>query len=585
MKPIEYRGLIMKHNSTFEFALSLGYDIIFDSLTNYEKMSIQNALLSQGIVPQYLCWKTRAFEDPAVPFYPGHPQWISGMIGFMALVLDDDNLPNFYADFSEAIIESLFIGAQETGMIPVFGPDGCYAHGSMSYNSCNLMWLTPFWEANRRVRNRDIFKDSSYKNRFENYPIFRLYMLCPGTSNEFRSGNDYSPNAPWHMSFCYITNQQNRAGQWFYKRLYSYSLDPYDEWSDYQYWGMNFLIFDDDLIPQAPAFSIGKNFGNFWISMRTGFGIESPSGISDNNEVALIFDAYGKTPIHIDQSRNNFVVGSQGEWLINEDAGFKTKYQSFYHNTIVVDSIWNNGDGNYGQQGNTRGVFKGFYTDSNYCYCANGISEGTYVRMKKFIRKITFSKEGYIVMKDEVESSNPSAARTYLWLVHVIPDQIYGDSLIEKADKFQIKFFSPVGREIHSWPPATPSYGVYVANSTPAVSTEFLSVIITKRNGYPWPPSIKKVEGTSMLGAEINNSLIVLYGKGQTGNIRSTRYQIAHSFIGLKNILSDLISNHQYHVYLNDQYITSFTTTDCGTGYFNISSSFNENVIVVTDIP
>lgn len=250
MKPLEYRGLIMKHNSTFEFALSLGYDIVFDSLSNYQKMSVQNALLSQGIVPQYLCWKTRGFEDPWVPYYPGHPQWISGMIGFMALVLDDDSLRNFYADFSEAIIESLYIGAQETEMIPVFGPAGQYAHGSMSYSSCNLNWLTPFWEANRRVRNRNIFQDLNYKNRFENYPLFRIYMLCPGVSEEFRSGNDYRPNAPWHMSFCYVTNQQNGQGQWFFKRLYSYNVSSFDEWSDYHYWGMNFLFFDDDLTPQ-----------------------------------------------------------------------------------------------------------------------------------------------------------------------------------------------------------------------------------------------------------------------------------------------------------------------------------------------
>lgn len=582
MKPLEYRGLIMKHNSTFEFALSLGYDIVFDFLTNYEKMSVQNALLSQGIVPQYLCWKTRGFDDPYVPYYPGHPQWISGMIGFMALVLDDDSLRNFYADFSEAIIESLYIGAQETEMIPVFGPDGMYAHGSLNYSSANLNWLTPFWEANRRVRNRNIFQDLNYKNRFENYPIFRLYMLCPGVSREFKSGNTPWTTSPWHMSFCYVTNQQNRPGQWFYKRLYSYSVA--DEWTDYQYWGMNFLFLDDDLVPNTPTHFIGKNFGNFWIGMRTGFGIDMPNGISDVNEVAMVLDAYGKTPIHMHQSRNNFVVGSQGSWLINEHEGMRTHYESFYHNTIVVDSIWNNGDGAYGQHGNSRGDFKGFYTDNNYCYCANGVDENCYVRMEKFIRKVIFTKEGYIVMKDEVESSNPQEPRTYLWLAHVIPNQIYGDSLIEKTNKFHIKFFSPADREINSWPTGTPSFGVYVANTTPAVTSEFLSVIVIKRSGYSWPPSIKKIDGTTMLGADINSSVVVLYGKGQAGSVGNVIYDIDHSFLNLKNILSDLMSNHQYYVYLNNQYTTSFRSTDCGTGYFNITSSFSENSITVTDV-
>jgi len=251
----------------------------------------------------------------------------------------------------------------------------------------------------------------------------------------------------------------------------------------------------------------------------------------------------------------------------------------------VVDSIWNNGDANYGQQGTTRGEFKGFYTDNNYCYCANGVAENCYSRMKKFIRKIVFTKEGYTMMKDEVESSNPSQPRTYLWLLHISPDHIYGDSLIEKTNKFQIKFFSRADRDIHSWPPATPSFGIYVNNSTPAVMTEFLSVIITKRTGYSWPPSIKKIDGTTMLGADINNSVVVLYGKGQAGNISSVINQVNHSFRLLKNVLADLKSNHQYYVYLNNQYVTSFINTGCNTGYFIISSPINENVVLVTDIP
>jgi len=588
MKPCEYRGLILKHNTVYEFCIAFGYDILFDSLTNYEKMSFQNALLSQGIVNGYLLWRTRGFDDPSVPFYPGHPQWVSGMIGFVALVLDDDSLRNYYADFSEAIIESLYTGAQETDMIPVFGPDGEYAHGSLSYGACNLTFLTLFWEANRRVRGHDIFQHITYRNRFENYPIFRLYTLCPGGSHEFRSGNDVWVLSPWHQTFCFVTNQQNNQGQWFYKRIYSY---PLSEWhNDDQYHGLNFLFFDDNLVPQRPFFTIGKNFGNFWIGMRTGLGLETPSGVTDDNEIAMIFDAYGKVPIHGHQSRNNFVVGTNSAWIINEHYGMRKRVQSLYHNTIVVDSIWNNGDGNYGQRSNSRGDLKGFYNDNNYCYCANGVAEGCYVRMKKFIRKVIFTKEGYVVMKDEVESSNPYAPRAYLWLVHVNPDQIYGDSLIEKTNKFHIKFFSPADREINSWPsntpPNYPSYGVYVTNAIPAVTTEFLSVIITKRSGYPWPPSIRKIDGTTMLGAGINEQSVILYGKGQTGNISNVTYRIYHSFIlGLKNILSDLEHEHRYYVYVNNQYTTSFRSTDCGTGYFNITSSFSENSITVTDVP
>ncbi len=351
---------------------------------------------------------------------------------------------------------------------------------------------------------------------------------------------------------------------------------------------LNFLFLDDDLVPQVPPGALGKNFGNFWIAMRTGFSRDGPGGVSDSNEVALIFDAYGKTPIHMHQSRNNFVVGSVGEWLINEDCGFKTKYQSLYHNTIVVDSIWNNGDANYGQRGNSCGEFIGFYKDDNYCYCANGVAENCYARMKKFIRKIVFNKDGYIVMKDEVESSNSSQPRTYLWLLHIQPDHIYGDSLVEKTNKFYIKFLSPDEKEIHSWlagPPGAQSSGVYVNNSTPAVRTEFLSAIITKRADYPWPPSIRKIDGTTMLGVEVNNTTIILYGKGQAGNISGVTYQIGHSFRLLKNILADLKSNHQYYVYLNNQYVASFISTNCGTGYFVIGSPQTENVVTVTDIP
>lgn len=593
MKPLEYRGLIMKHNSTYEYCIAMGYDCIFDSLSKYERMSIQNALLSQGLVPEYLFWETRGFEDPSVPFYPGHPQWVSGIIGFMALALDDDSLRNFYADYSEAIIESLYIGAQENEMVPVFGSDGQYAHGSLTYASANLNWITLFWEANRRVRNHNIFTDVTYKDRFENFPIYRLYMLCPGMSKEVKFGNDRYNNSPWHFSFCYIKNQQNSEGQWFLKRLYSYYAN--DEWSQEQYYGLNFLFFDDNLQPIRPTHTIGMNFGNNWIGMRTGLGVETVDNINDYNEVALIFDAHGKVPIHRHNSRNNFVIGSLGDWLINEQEGSKKNYESMYHNVIVVDSIWNNGESHYGQHGNSRGNLTGFHTDDNYCYTSNSIAEGCYKRLKKFVRKVIFTESGYAVIKDEVESSKPDSGRTFLWLVHVPHSTpIYGDSMIvDWSNRYHVKFFSPSMRTLTSFNIQRGDdtdndniRGIYCANVFPAISTEFLTAIVTKRTGYIWPPTIIKKDGGTMLGAEINSQVIILFGKGQQGSITNTTYTIEHSFpFGIKNVLADLIPEHNYTVYLNNQYATAFTSTDDGTGYFTISSSYPENGVEVTDTP
>ena len=128
--------------------------------------------------------------------------------------------------------------------------------------------------------------------------------------------------------------------------------------------------------------------------------------------------------------------------------------------------------------------------------------------------------------------------------------------------------------------------GLYMVNTTSAVSTEFLSVVVTNRSGYPWPPTIKKINGTTMLGAEINSQVVILYGKGQTGNISNVTYEIDHAFSsGLRNVLSDLQNNHAYCVYLNGMQVTSFISTDCGTGYFVVASAFSENQIEVTDTP
>jgi len=599
MKPLEYRGLILKHNQPFEFGLAFVYDCIFDSLSSYQKMSVQNAILSQGIVTQWLLWKTRGFDDPSVPFYPGHPQWAAPMIGFAALVLDDDSLRNFYADYTEAIEESLFIGAQSTGMLPVIGPDGEYAHGSLSYGACNLNWHTLFWEANRRVRGHDIFQNATYRNRFENYPLFRLYTLCPGSSNEFRSGDDVFYNqSPWHQTFCWVSNQQNQVGQWFYKRLYSYSVS--DEWTESQYHGFNFLFFDDDLTPQMPTFKIARNFGNFWIGFRTGFGTDQGTTVRDSNEVAMVFDTSGKVPVHRHQSYNNFVIGTNGSWLINEQA-IRGKTFSVLHNVIMVDSLWdpdpalpNQYDWNYGQISSNRADFKGFYEDTAYAYCANAVPCSCYQRLSKFIRKIVFTKEGYILMKDEVKTNTPAQGRKYLWLVHIpTSTPIYGDSLIYSQNQYQIKFFSPASRTIQSFsvllypdPDNTVASGIMVANTNLLDSTEFLSAIVMKRPSFPWPPTIKKVDGTTMLGADINSKVVVLYGKGQIGNIAAVTYTVPHSFsTGLKNVLSDLKSSRVYYVLLNGIEVLSFTSTACGTGHFRVTSLVSLNTIQVTDIP
>ncbi len=617
--PLETRPLLLFMRARLGQGIAMAYDLIFDSLSNYEKMSIQNGLITQGIEPGYQCFKFSTWGDPWIP--PRYAQYIfndAHSAGTIALVIDDDSIRKFYADFAEAIQESIFTGVAINNLTPFFDSTGAYLGGSIPYGGWEIANFVHFWEANRVSRNRNIYQlPSPYYDRFFYHPIHRLHLLCPGKNWDVPFGDICGGiwMGPWLHMYPYISNLLNSQGQWFFKRLYSYPLDFGEFESDQWTKVLPFITMDDELPTQRPEpFLLGYNHGNQWISFRTGWGVEDAMSVNDSNEVALAIEVLKRPGGHAHESRNNFVVGTNGAWVIDDYGEHQVHTggwvaHSAHHNVIHVDSIWDprpcpqsdpKFDNDYGQQRGHHdkpGIFRAFFSNNVYAYSASDAAvipetapTGVYIRMSKFLRKIVFTQDGFAVMKDEVRSEDGVAARKFLWLIHRRnnPSLIYGDSLIYIEDTLQIKFFSPAQRELVPFEVNTWGYGgvhdtshtlgIYAANSTNAVQTEFLCVISPKRVNDPsWPPVIARLEGMgwmgeiAMLGARINSNWAVLYSTGQDQEIWYVEYPFnitEDTPAGVNNVLCDLKPDGYYNVYVDYQYYTYFYSSSAGTGNF-----------------
>ena len=178
------------------YAVALAYDWLYHSLSNYERMSVQNTLINLGINQAFLethhdgSWGT----DPRK--WPNGTALMIGGMGIACLTLDECKLTR---ELSVARVRI-------SGMLndtTICSADGAYAEG-MSYAGYAVDYLVTFCEADNSLRRR-----LSAGKFLANYADWRIWCMLPGAEKYY----SYRHEMPtyWDVTFC---DYDRRGAQW-----------------------------------------------------------------------------------------------------------------------------------------------------------------------------------------------------------------------------------------------------------------------------------------------------------------------------------------------------------------------------------
>jgi hypothetical protein len=309
--------------------MALAYDWLFDALSNYEKMDIQNTMITLGISQIYLqalYYPYAQENEPPLTYANGRAIMLGGGMGMACLVLDDTVSLHAELATARAKIDTLLKHSD------ALGSDGGFNEG-LSYGLYAARHLISFLIADGSINNY-----MSSNTFLSNLPRWQIYSMLPGAeqykadntssgSNWDVSFSDYDKNAGlWNPATCYIANHKNNeVYEWWVSRR-----KDMNKWKEFRF----FLWADpkqrsaspDDHPDEYPLSECFASIG--WLIARTGW---------NENDYMLAFKSGPPEPnSHCHQEQNSFIFGGKGRWLI-VDVGYAHRSEQrerIYHNVL-----------------------------------------------------------------------------------------------------------------------------------------------------------------------------------------------------------------------------------------------------------
>lgn len=459
--------------------VALGYDLLYENLSEAERSLVRRALIEKQIIPTY---KEYFLDNRAMA---NTSNWISHTVGgalIAASAIAGDVKPEESNGKFELYLNGLLL-KMEAHIAASFLPDGSYGEG-ISYHEFDAETLAPMTVALRRAFGIDYFKTTRVKDSFA-YP---LYTLTEPTSASLDMGDTHPPAG--HGIAALVYQSKDPILRWYYARFERPSLQ-------------HFIFYDDSVAPQTPADAklptsrIFADKGN--AAFRTGWG--------GANEIALLFRA-GANFNHHHADQGAFLLTAFGEPLITE-AGWSDYYKDPYYATFFTQAVGHNTilvDGNPESQTiPDTPQFKALddyprITDSITSEFYDGVgSELSSVyqnRLERYVRRIVFVKPHYFVVFDDLKANGKPAQ--FDFLLHLPNrDKIKIESLTaiyngEKAS-LAVRSFAPDNVKLsvengripyHIFsartPATTPPQPAYLDFKTvkPISETQFLTAIV-----------------------------------------------------------------------------------------------------------
>jgi hypothetical protein len=293
--------------------VALGYDLLYDDLTETERAQIRRALIEKSIIPTY---KEYVVDNRVMA---NTSNWIAHTVGgalIAAASIASDVQPSESNSKFEVYLNGLLLKFEDH-MAASFLADGSYGEG-ISYHEFDAETLGPALNAIRRAFGIDYWKQTRVLESLK-YP---LYTLAQPASGSLDMGDTHPPAGHGIPALAY--ESKDPVMRWYYSQFDRPSLSK-------------FIFYDDSVPlqpPNLPTSRIFRDKGN--AVFRSGW---------DKDAIIFLYRA-GPNFNHHHADQGSFLINAFGENLVTE-AGWSDYYKDPYyatfftqavgHNTILVD--------------------------------------------------------------------------------------------------------------------------------------------------------------------------------------------------------------------------------------------------------
>ena len=463
--------------------VALGYDLLYDDLSEPERAQIRNALIEKSIIPTY---KEYVLDNRVMA---NTSNWLAHTVGgaliaaaSIAREMQSSGSTSPANEKFEIYVHGLLLKLEDH-MAASYLADGSYGEG-ISYHEFDMETLGPALNALRRAFGIDYWKQTQVLDSFK-YP---LYTLTQPISNSLDMGDTHPPAG--HGIPALIYESRDPVVRWYHAQFDRPSLSK-------------FIFYDDSVAPQPPKLPSSRIFrdkGN--AVFRSGW---------DKDAIVFLYRA-GPNFNHHHADQGSFLLNAFGESLISE-AGWSDYYKDPYYATFFTQAIGHSTvlvDGNPESQSiadtpqfvalNKYPRITDSVTSEFYDGIRSDLSSVYQNRLARYVRSVVFVKPHYFVVVDDLKvNGKPGQFDFLLHLPNRDKIQIQDLTAIYNGDKasLAVRSFQPNGAKLRvengripyhivaaRTPAQTPLLPAYLAftTATPLSETQFLTAIVPAKN-------------------------------------------------------------------------------------------------------
>lgn len=437
-------------------AFAIGYDWLYDALSEDERAMIRDAIVEKGLKPALEVYKRGGWW--AVCNHNWN-QVCNGGIVIGALAIAEE-IPKLADEILSHALSSVQIAMR------MFDPDGGWAEGpgywgyATSYNVFMLAALNTALGTDFGLSEMPGFSETGY---------FPIYITGPtGKTFNFADAHDNPPHAP---QMFWLARKFNRPIYgWYEKAILKQKLHPLD------------LIWFDprETDPVKEGLPLDRYFENVGVvSMRSSW--------SDSNALFVAFKGGDNKANHSHLDLGTFVLDALGHrWAVdlgpddyNIPGYFGSKRWSYYrlrsegHNVITFDGA--------NQDPVAKGAVIRFESETDFASAAVDLSEAYAQFASKVIRTISMPGRRRVLIEDLIELKSESIP---VWNMHT-PAEIGIDgrtALLRRGDAaLRVEVIEPENalleaRDLSLPPPQRPIRGIRKLMIKPAAPVNPLRI-------------------------------------------------------------------------------------------------------------
>ena len=368
--------------------VALGYDLLYDDLTEPERVQIRRALIENAIIPTY---KEYVLDNRVMT---NTSNWIAHTVGgalIAAAGIAGDVQPSEANGKFEVYLHGLLLKLEDH-MEASYLPDGSYGEG-ISYHEFDMETLGPAINALRRAFGIDYWKRTHVLESYK-YP---LYTLTQPISESLDMGDTHAPAG--HGIPPQIYESRDPVARWYFSQFDRPSISK-------------FIFYDDSVAPappKLPSSLIFRDKGN--AVFRSGW---------DKDATVFLYRA-GPNFNHHHADQGSFLLHAFGESLITE-AGWSDYYKDPYYATFFTQAIGHSTllvDGNPESQSipdtpqfaalNNYPRITDSITSEFFDGVGSELSSVYQNRLASYVRRVVFVKPHYFVVWDDLKVNGKPA--------------------------------------------------------------------------------------------------------------------------------------------------------------------------------